>query len=99
MSATRDGEMSLRAWLSTCYQRYDDDVVFGAMLDAIEDTPESTAFRSIGGYRTDSTSYIKLVTKEPLFSIFADGRERAFSPGFILSNSEVGQDIADWISC
>lgn len=91
MSARQNGEMSLRAWLSTSYQRYDDDVVFGAMLDAIEDTPEATAFRSIGGYRTDSTSYIKLVTKDPLFSIQADGRERAFSPGFILSNSEVGQ--------
>lgn len=91
MSARQDGEMSLRAWLSTSYQRYDDDVVFGAMLDAIDDTPEATAFQSIGGYRIDSTSYIKLVTKDPLFSIQADGRERAFSPGFILSNSEVGQ--------
>lgn len=91
MSARPDGEMSLRAWLSTSYQRYDDDVVFGAMLDAIDDTPEATAFQSIGGYRTDSTSYIKLVTKDPLFTIRADGRERAFSPGFILSNSEVGQ--------
>lgn len=91
MSGRPEYGMSLRAWLSTSYQRYDDDVVFGAMLDAIDDAPEATAFRSIGGYRTDSTSYIKLITKDPLFSIRADGRERAFHPGFILSNSEIGQ--------
>ncbi|MPN04907.1 hypothetical protein SDC9_152155 [bioreactor metagenome] len=89
---SRAGEpQTVRAWLSTSYQRYDDDVVFGAMLDAIEDTPEATAFQSIGGYRTDATSYIKLVTRDPLFSVVADGRERAFHPGFILSNSEIGQ--------
>ncbi len=91
MSAKGGSEFSLRAWLSTSYQRYDDDVVFGAMIDAISDTPEAAAFHSIGGYRTDSTSYLKLVTREPLFSVHADGRERAFHPGFILSNSEIGQ--------
>lgn len=59
-------EMSLRGWLSTSYQQYDDDVVFGAMIDAIEDTPEAIDFQSIGGYRTDSTSYM---LKECIFNL------------------------------
>lgn len=84
-------EFTLRAWLSASYQRYDDDTVFGSFIDALENTPNSSEFQSIGGYRTDMNSYIKMVTREPLFSIKADGRERHFSPGFIFSNSEVGR--------
>ena len=81
----------MRAYLSPSYRIIDNEPVFGSLLDAIEDNPQASEFRTLGGYHTGITSYVKLITKEPLFSIHADGRERAFHPGFILSNSEVGQ--------
>ena len=81
----------MRAYLSPSYKIIDNEPVFGSLLDAIEGNPQASEFRTIGGYHTGITSYVKLITKEPLFSIHADGRERAFHPGFILSNSEVGQ--------
>lgn len=84
-------DVKLRAWLSSSYQRYDDDLVFGSLIDAVETAGNASEFRSIGGYRTDTNTYVKLVTKEPIFSVTADGRERNFSAGFIMSNSEVGQ--------
>ena len=62
-----------------------------SVMDAVSDTTLADQFRSIGGYRTDNQSYLKMVTREPLFGIQVDGRERNFSLGFIVSNSEVGQ--------
>lgn len=84
-------DLQLRACLSPSYKRYDDDMVFGSVMDAVSDTTLADQFRSIGGYRTDNQSYLKMVTREPLFGIQVDGRERNFSLGFIVSNSEVGQ--------
>lgn len=84
-------DLQLRACLSPSYKRYDDDLVFGSVMDAVSDTSLADQFRSIGGYRTDNQSYFKMVTREPLFGIQVDGRERNFSLGFIVSNSEVGQ--------
>lgn len=91
MQRRPDSTMKLRAWLSSSYQRYDDDLVFGALIDAVENSDIASEFQSIGGCRTDANTYMKLVTKEPIFSVAADGRERDFSAGFIISNSEVGQ--------
>lgn len=90
MSARHSEKMAIRAFLSTSYQRYDDDEVFNTVLDAIADTPAAMNFRILGGYRSDSISYIKLVGEERLFTLFADGRERAFYPAIIISNSETG---------
>ena len=84
-------DLQLRACLSPSYKRYDDDMVFGSVMDAVSDTTLADQFRSIGGYRTDNQSYLKMVTREPLFGIQVDGFERNFSLGFIVSNSEVGQ--------
>lgn len=90
-STYQDEPTSMRAWLSPSYKVIDNDLVFGSLLDSIEGNQQATEFMAIGGYHTGITSYVKLITKDPLFSITADGRERAFHPGFILSNSEVGQ--------
>lgn len=90
MSARHSEKMAIRAFLSTSYQRYDDDEVFNTVLDAIADTPAAMNFRILGGYRSDSISYIKLVGEERLFTLSADGRERAFYPAIIISNSETG---------
>lgn len=91
MSTKSYKQMAVHAFLSTSYQPYDDNIVFEAIQNAMRDTKNADDFMSLGGYRSNSTTYFKCVTKEPLFSIEVDDQKREFSPGFILSNSEVGQ--------
>ena len=42
-------DLQLRACLSPSYKRYDDDMVFGSVMDAVSDTTLADQFRSIGG--------------------------------------------------
>ena len=85
------GEVKLRACLSPRYNRIDDNVVIESLVDAIGTKDEFTdKFKSIGGNITDTKTFLKFVTREPVFTIHADGRDRAFSAGLIFSNSETG---------
>lgn len=82
---------TMRACLSPKYNRIDDDTVVGTIIDAIGDRSEfSDKFKSIGGNITETRTFLKFVSREPAFTIHADGRERAFSAGLIFSNSETG---------
>lgn len=78
-----------RAFLSDSFRRIDDDVVFGAMLPVIAEHKEK--FEAIGGKRTDYKTFLKVVSREPVFQIQSGGRTRRFHVGFAASNSEVGQ--------
>lgn len=85
------GDVKLRACLSPKYNRIDDNVVIESLIDAIGDKAEFTdRFKSIGGNVTDTRTFLKFVTREPVFTIHADGRDRSFSAGLIFSNSETG---------
>lgn len=90
-SDTGDGNNVIRAFLSSKYNRIDDDAVVGSLVDTIGTKAEFTdKFKSIGGNITDTHTFIKFVSREPVFTIHADGRDRAFSTGLIFSNSETG---------
>ena len=86
-----DNKTTMRACLSPRYNRIDDDVVIESIIDAIGSKSEfSDKFKSIGGNLTDTNTFLKFVSREPVFSIDADGRHRDFSAGLIFSNSETG---------
>jgi hypothetical protein len=90
-TCARDGSDSIRAFLSPRYNRIDDDTVLGTLVDAMGASSEFTdKFKSIGGSITDTNTYLKFVTREPVFTVTADGRDRQFSAGIIFSNSETG---------
>jgi len=77
-----------RAFVSDSFKPIDDDIVFGTALQVIGDY--HARYKSIGGNRTDTKTYVKIVSKEPIFSLNVEGKNREFSAGFIMSNSEVG---------
>lgn len=84
-------DRTLRACLSPKYNRIDDDTVVGTIIDAIGDRSEfSDKFKSIGGNITETRTFLKFITREPVFTIHADGRDRNFSAGLLFSNSETG---------
>lgn len=86
-----NGDVKFRACLSPKYNRIDDDVVLNSLVDAIGTKSEfMDKFKSIGGNITDTKTFIKFVTRDPVFTIHADGRDRNFSAGLIFSNSETG---------
>jgi hypothetical protein len=85
-----------RAILSDVFKPIDDDIVFGTAIPVIGQFSER--FKTIGGNRTDTKSYLKVVTRNPVFSIQSGGRTREFSAGFIMSNSEVGMGFCEFMA-
>ena len=82
-----NGNDFARTLVSDRYLAVDDDLVFGKVIPEIQ---ASGKFKSIGGNRTDTNTYIKMVSRDPSFAMDISGRHREFSIGFIASNSEVG---------
>lgn len=88
---SKDASKVVQAFLSSKYNRIDDDAVVSSLIDSIGTKSEfSDKFKSIGGDITDTHTFIKFVSREPAFTIHADGRDRSFSAGLIFSNSETG---------
>lgn len=87
-----NGSDYARAVVSDKYAQIDDPLVFGAAFAVLEDHLHK--FKPIGGNRTDIRTYCKFVSRQPLFEMEIGGKTRAFSAGFIISNSEVGQGNA-----
>lgn len=86
-----DDNRTMRACLSHKYNRIDDDTVVGTIIDAIGERSEfQDKFKSIGGNVTETKTFVKFMSREPVFTIHADGRDRSFSAGIIFSNSETG---------
>jgi hypothetical protein len=85
-----------RAVLSDMFKSIDDDIVFGTAIPAISE--HSDRFKAIGGNRTDIKTYLKVVTRNPVFSIETGGKKRDFSAGFIMSNSEVGMGYCEFLA-
>lgn len=82
-----------RAFLSDAYKVIDDNAVFDAALPVINQYKDR--FICLGGKRTDTKTYIKMISREPAFEIMSGGNKRVFHPGFIMSNSEVGQGYTE----
>jgi len=83
-----NGSTYARAVVSDKYAKYDDNLVFGAAFNVLKD--QRHRFHFLGGNRTDTRTYFKVVSKTPLFDLEVGGKTRPFSAGFIISNSEVG---------
>lgn len=84
----QNGSTYARAVVSDKYAKYDDNLVFGAAFNVLRH--ETKRFHFLGGNRTDTRTYFKVVSKTPLFDLEIGGKTRPFSAGFIISNSEVG---------
>lgn len=89
-----NGRTYARAVVSDKYQVIDDDLVFAAAFNVIGDHLHK--FKPIGGNRTDTNTYCKFVSINPVFEVNVGGKNRPFSAGFIISNSEVGQSSAQF---
>ena len=94
--AGEDSQPVARAVLSDAFKAIDDDVVYGVALPVISE--EADKFKAIGGRRTNLRSYLKIVTRRPVFSVNAGGRTREFSAGFIMRNSEVGMGFCEFMA-
>lgn len=86
-------ERHARAVVSDKYKPIDDDVVFGTALPMVAD---SGRFQAIGGNKTDIRTACKFVERTPFLEINSGGRNRIFSLGFIMQNSEVGAGSASF---
>lgn len=91
----RDSSLA-RAILSDVFKPIDDDLVFGTAIPVIGQYSER--FKAIGGNRTDTKSYLKIITRNPVMSVTTGGRVREFSAGFIMSNSEVGMGFCEFMA-
>lgn len=85
-----------RAILSDSYKTIDDDLIFGTAMPIIGQ--HSDKFKAIGGQRTDTNTYMKIVTRDPVITIRSGNKERAYSAGFMLKNSEVGCGYCEFLA-
>ena len=85
-----------RAILSDVFKPIDDDIVFGTAIPVIGQF--SDKFKALGGNRTDTKSFLKIITRNPVMSVETGGETREFSAGFIMSNSEVGMGFCEFMA-
>jgi len=81
-------DRTARAFLSTKYKVVDDVAVFGPIVENIQKRQDD--YRTLGGQRTDTRTFLKFISKEPVAQI---GKRTMFA-GFQAGNSEVGQGSA-----
>lgn len=77
-----------RALVSPSFKPIDDDIIYSTALPILESYKNT--FNILGGHRTETHSFLKVVSAKPMFSMNVAGKERNFSVGFIMKNSEVG---------
>tara|TARA_R100000654_G_scaffold8986_2_gene20842 strand:- start:16436 stop:17608 length:1173 start_codon:yes stop_codon:yes gene_type:complete len=77
-----------RAFLSSKYKVVDDAEVFAPVVEMI--AKDSNKYRTLGGQRTDTRTYLKFISREPIFQL----GERTCYAGFQGGNSEVGKGSA-----
>ena len=87
---TSDSIATARAIMSDKYKIVDDKEVFDVALPIIGE--QGDHFRTLGGKRTDTKTYAKFISREPIAQI---GKRSMFA-GFQMSNSEVGQGSASF---
>ena len=88
----QNGQTYARAVVSDKYMAIDDHLVFGSAFNVLQNCVDK--FKPLGGKRTDTKTYCKFISREPMFELEIGGKTRAFSAGFMISNSEVGQGNA-----
>lgn len=93
---TPDGRNIARGIMSDMFKPIDDDLIYGVAIPVISEF--ALSFKTIGGNRTDTNSYLKIVSRNPVFEVEIAGKTRAFSAGFIMKNSEVGCGYCEFVA-
>ena len=91
-----DGRQVARGIMSDMFKPIDDDIIYGTAIPVISEFANS--FRTIGGNRTDTNSYLKIVSRNPVFELNIAGRKHPFSAGFMMKNSEVGCGFCEFVA-
>lgn len=91
-----DGKHIARGLMSDMFKPIDDDLIYGVAIPIISEFADS--FKTIGGNRTDTNSYLKIVSRNPMFEVEIAGKTRAFSAGFMMKNSEVGCGYCEFVA-
>lgn len=81
-------ERFARAFVSTAYKAIDDHMTVPNMVNKIGDHADK--WMALGGQVTDSRTYLRFISRDPMLTMNINNRKRELHIGFESRNSEVG---------